>query len=471
MSKHLITLTILLAIATPHSIAIAATKAECAVLQNANPNVLCDENTVISDADRAIGISGEVNEAKQFLLSNARDLRGSKAPPTCPANIYRLNNTFAVCLSRFIKAADIEYGDGAVTIVSAFRSPDPNDACGNNAAAGGAPGSNHQYGRAVDVASGRGISIETLQDFAKANPQFGVCFPYVPRFTSGSFYDPPHMALAGTDTGEARYCAQQGITNYCDDSPTYDPTNAYNSVPSATSSSGMILRNSNYNPYAYYSNSSYKTTQTHSYTQATQSPDYYTAQYNPAQYSGIYGSQFYSPSTPNKYQQLVNNNPEDYKYTYGDTQLSKDSAEQTKDTAQENKDQYIRDNTIYTISGDPYPEISTPVYDNSVIDQAEQQWRLSPQYTSNNTNNTNNNWQQTNFLELSTQTHTSQISYRQGWNLPEFLSYGDTDSQEYTIYRDEFDPNNKPSNWIDGSFNDYNPQPSWWQRLLSAFRL
>ncbi|GEM_PF-7090552 len=211
----------LLGVNTAH----AASKEECELLWGINPNVVCDASTPISDLDRSLGITSQVAKAKQYLLSIARDLRGSKAPPTCEQNIYRLNNTFSVCSAHFLKAYQSVYGEGSVYVVSAFRPPeDLGDGCGSNKAAGGAEHSNHIYGRAMDVApAGRDSSYKTLQSFARENPQFGVCFPYLPEYTGGSFYDAPHMALAGIGTGEARRCALQGVTSYCDGSPKFDP--------------------------------------------------------------------------------------------------------------------------------------------------------------------------------------------------------------------------------------------------------
>lgn len=202
----------------------AATKAECDLLRGNNPDIVCNESTPITDVDKSLGITDQAAKAKQYLLSIARNLRGSKAPPTCAPNIYRLNNTFAVCSASFLNAYQSVYGEGSVYVVSAFRPPeDLGDGCGSNAAAGGALHSNHMYGRAMDVAPTGGRStFKTLQKFARDNPQFGVCFPYLPEFTGSNFYDAPHMALAGIDTGEARLCARQGITNYCNGAPEFD---------------------------------------------------------------------------------------------------------------------------------------------------------------------------------------------------------------------------------------------------------
>lgn len=163
--------------------------------------------------DAALGISGDVGAAKQYLLSIARDLRNSQAPPN-QARINSLNSTFAVCAANFLKAYSQTHS--AVTIVSAFR-------CGprtpstiqcdrsENARAGGAAGSNHQVGLALDLSPSDG-NYQRLWEFAKKNPQFGVCFPHQSA-------DPPHMVLGGIGGSEGAKCAAQGITQPCSGAP------------------------------------------------------------------------------------------------------------------------------------------------------------------------------------------------------------------------------------------------------------
>lgn len=222
ISPALFIIVLLLSAHTVHG----ASKEQCDLLRGTNPNIVCDESTPIFEADEALGITDKVAQAKQYLLSIARNLRNSKAPPTCEQNIYRLNNTLAVCSAHFLKAYNSVYGEGSAYVVSAYRPPkDLGDGCGSNKAAGGAQYSNHAYGLALDIApTGAGSTYKTLHSFARSNPQFGVCFPYLPEYTGGSFYDAPHLALAGIDTGEAKKCAQQGVTSYCSGSPTFDPT-------------------------------------------------------------------------------------------------------------------------------------------------------------------------------------------------------------------------------------------------------
>ncbi len=451
----------------------SATPGECAVLQDANPNVLCDENTVITDADRALGISNEVKATKDFLLSRARDLRNSKAPPTCPANIYRLNNTFAVCLSRFIKAADATYGEGAVTIVSAFRSPDANDSCGNNAAAGGAPGSNHQYGRAADVAPGRGLSLEDLQDFAKANPQLGVCFPYVPRLTSGTFYDPPHMALAGINTGEARYCAQQGITNYCDQSPTYDPNEVYNIPNNSTNNTTTQTYNTQYTPQSYQQYNPFSQNQAPQYsyspqsnTTPYQSQNFYSpSSYNPNRYSGIYGPSFYNPSK-SKFSKLIEENPDEYLINTENSDITQSQSNTQSDNTNERIVQEALPQQFYTAGGDPLPSLNNvnqedPYYTQPQANIKTISYQKSQDQTWLNTDNANPK-DYSSFIEIQ-QTNT----YSDTSLLPDFIPYNKTEPKVTSKY-DDFDPNNRPPDWVDNSF--YEPQPkSWWSRFISLF--
>lgn len=143
--------------------------------------------TQVCPEDIGAGISEDAGIAKAYLLSIARDLRNSQAPPT-RERINRLNNSFAICEAKFLKAYTNAYGP--IYVASAFR-------CGpntpkeiecdrtENGRAGGAPNSNHQIGIAVDVNPADG-NYARAQSFAQSNPQYGVWF----RLGMG---DPPHM--------------------------------------------------------------------------------------------------------------------------------------------------------------------------------------------------------------------------------------------------------------------------------------
>lgn len=172
---------------------------------------------IICNSDSAT-INSDAGTAKVFLLSIAQGLPGTKAPPD-KAHIDRLNNTFAICAANFLKAYSQKYG--RITISSAFRCGPASPSSiqcnrSENANAGGATGSNHQIGVAMDVNPGNG-DYQTLWKFASQNPQFGVCFPYLSS-------DRPHMALAGLNTGESRKCAAQGVTKQCSGAPVLDPS-------------------------------------------------------------------------------------------------------------------------------------------------------------------------------------------------------------------------------------------------------
>lgn len=153
----------------------------------------------VCDADRAAGITKDAGAAKAYLLSIAKNLRNSQAPPD-KAHIDPLNNSFATCAARFLEAYKNAYGP--VNVVSAFRCGPRSPAeikCdrSENGRAGGATNSNHQVGIAMDINTAGGkSSYETLKSFAQANPGYGVTFPW--PFYNGSV-DKPHMQATNKD--------------------------------------------------------------------------------------------------------------------------------------------------------------------------------------------------------------------------------------------------------------------------------
>lgn len=166
--------------------------------------------------DAAAGVSGSAGAAKAYLKSLPKKHLSNCAPPN-DANIERLNDKFATCAANFFKAYTGMYG--GVVITSAFRDGAPGtagDGSGKsaNACAGGAGGSNHRFGLAIDVYPASG-NFQQMWGFARANPHLGVCFPYGQS-------DKPHMAAAGFNTGEAATCAQQGVRS-CEGGGTVDP--------------------------------------------------------------------------------------------------------------------------------------------------------------------------------------------------------------------------------------------------------
>ena len=190
--------------------------------------------TMVCPSDIALGISGAVGTAKTYLLSIARGLPNSKAPPDA-THINELNDTFAVCAANFLQAYAKQYGP--VTISSAFRCGPRSPAIihcnpSENANAGGASGSNHQIGLAMDVnPAGGKSSYDTLMNFAKSNPAFGICFPR-PSFNGSP--DLPHMILAGenSQTGsEGAACSAQGVTKPCSGAPAFVATPAAPATP------------------------------------------------------------------------------------------------------------------------------------------------------------------------------------------------------------------------------------------------
>lgn len=123
-------------------------------------------------------------------------------------NLERLQPAFIVGSATFLKAFVATHGD--VTITSAHRN-DNEQVCvcyGERGPCAGKPVtvqtrngpvtvrpvglSRHQLGIAMDVRPGTGTEAEflCLQEFARANPQFGVQFPL-------GRYDLPHMELMG----------------------------------------------------------------------------------------------------------------------------------------------------------------------------------------------------------------------------------------------------------------------------------
>lgn len=209
--------------------------------------------TYVCPADAALGISNQVGEAKQYLLSIAQGLSGTQAPPD-KDHIDKLNNTFAVCAANFLKAYTQATGV-KVILRSAFRcgpaSPS-NIQCDRteNARAGGAAGSNHMTGLAIDVNPVDG-NYAPFWQFASRNPAYGVCFPYLAG-------DRPHVALAGTGTGEAARCAVQGVMKACSGAPVFNPnaqtyiagTGSTGSYPTGgTNQTGGTRTSPSYNPF------------------------------------------------------------------------------------------------------------------------------------------------------------------------------------------------------------------------------
>src|SRR3989344_2948155 len=177
-------------------------------------------------SDENIGLN--VALAKQYLTSLPRN--GTTASP---AHIQKLNATFAVCAAQFFQAYTARYG--SVTITSTYR----DGLSGENARVGGVPGSNHTRGVAIDVHPAN-KNYDSMMNFARANPQLGVCFP---RPTYRGRPDLPHMILAGIGGGESARCAAQGVTKQCSGTPPLNIVTPSYSGPAPSASVTNALRN------------------------------------------------------------------------------------------------------------------------------------------------------------------------------------------------------------------------------------
>ena len=145
--------------------------------RDGSTNAIIAGTTQVCPEDAKAGISGDAGEAKAYLLSIARNLRNSAAPPT-KERIDPLNASFAICEAKFLKAYTNAHGP--IYVVSAFRCG-PNSPSeikcdrSENARAGGAGASNHQVGLAVDVNPADG-NYAQAHSFAQSNQQYGVWF-------------------------------------------------------------------------------------------------------------------------------------------------------------------------------------------------------------------------------------------------------------------------------------------------------
>ncbi len=189
-----------------------AVGAECHTATQAEVDAGALPGRPVCPADTKAGFTNDAGQAKEYLNSLPNKCVGACQAPPDKAHIDKLNNTFAICAAGFFKAYTQQYGP--VSISSAYR----DGPSGENARAGGVPGSNHTRGVAIDVnpAGGRS-SYQTMWAFAKSNPQFGVCFPH-----EGG--DRPHMVLGGIGGNEGGSCASKGVSKPCNGLP-FTPTN------------------------------------------------------------------------------------------------------------------------------------------------------------------------------------------------------------------------------------------------------
>ena len=153
-----------------------------------------------------------------------------------------LDAAFAICSENFFREFQTKYGP--VTITSAYRSPEEEARlCVNNPRCGtlmniSSPYGNHQKALAMDV---RAAQQSIMNNFAKQNPQFGVCFPFTGE--GGGFTDPEHMILAGIPGAETQGPGCRGVVKACD-AGHFDPNSIKDVSPMMYASNGISSSNS-----------------------------------------------------------------------------------------------------------------------------------------------------------------------------------------------------------------------------------
>lgn len=162
------------------------------------------------------GIQQDAEEAKRYLLTRISDSNTCKVERVTPQiAINGLTPSFAKCAAKFFQAYESKYNT-RVKINRAHNTRQCEaELCKNNRGCGGymnhpAPNSNHVKGFAIDVSA---PNQRHMMLFAKQNPDFGVCFPFLDHPT---FKDDVHMILAGIQSGEARSFGCVGVTKPCD---------------------------------------------------------------------------------------------------------------------------------------------------------------------------------------------------------------------------------------------------------------
>ena len=169
--------------------------------------------------------------------------------------ISGLNGSFAICAAQFMQAFQQKYG-GSLSITRAyFTTQCEANLCVNNKGCGALnnnpnPVSNHTRGLALDVTASVGQA--TLAQFAQANPQFGVCFPFSSAYHS-SFVDNVHMILAGIPGSEPNGPGCSNVKQACSAGnfdpntivtpPPAPPVTSGNTTPTPTSGIANAVRN------------------------------------------------------------------------------------------------------------------------------------------------------------------------------------------------------------------------------------
>lgn len=200
-----------------------------------------------------VGIGQGAEDAKAYLYSIS-----TKINTADKEHIGKLNDSFAICAARFFKAYTSKYG--TVQITSAWRSG------ADQARVSTSPTSNHTRGLAVDVHPAN-QNYDQLMNFAKDNPQFGVCFAR-PMYNGRP--DLPHMTAAGIGS-RTEDCSKYGITKMCDAGGAFDPNAVTYRPPSSSGATpysqitplgtGQTVANSAQGPcpsgYVFYNNQCY----------------------------------------------------------------------------------------------------------------------------------------------------------------------------------------------------------------------
>ncbi len=199
---------VMVALCALPTLVVHAQAAGCHIASQAEVDAGAVAGREVCAADVAAGITVQAGEAKEYLRSIFTS--GGQQCTAQQDKIGQLNNTFATCAAQMLKAYQERYGK--VTINRAYNAMSCEAAlCVNNPGCGGfnnnpAPNSSHVQGVAMDVQT---QNQQQLIGFARANPQFGVCFPIS--------WDTVHLVGAGySNNGESRSCASQGITQPCD---------------------------------------------------------------------------------------------------------------------------------------------------------------------------------------------------------------------------------------------------------------
>ncbi len=213
-----------------------ATEAEA---RSATGGSIIAGHTLVCERDALLGINADVGNAKIYL---ANVHRTGTARETI--RIEQLNHAFAICAKKFFEEYQNRYGQ--ITITSIYRTPEEEaQLCINNPRCGALmnnphPNGNHQKGLAMDV---KAANQSTLINFARQNPQFGVCFPFTGE--GGGFYDPMHMILAGIPSAETRGPGCRGVTKSCS-AGKFDPNTIDSPFPGWATALGPDLSQSSY---------------------------------------------------------------------------------------------------------------------------------------------------------------------------------------------------------------------------------